>query len=132
MTQLFGLIPSIMDLRGVAKIADNQFIIAGGMETGQNVTNKTFLITIDDLNNTAAQEFEVLDIFPNPVFNFLTIAKEGRFEIEILDVSGKVLAHQTAVGFESLDVSKLANGVYWLRVFKDKTLFAIQNFIKTP
>lgn len=58
----------VMDLRGVAKIDENKFIICGGMTTNQTVSDKTFLICIDV--NVGLEEVNHTDnfqIYPNPV-----------------------------------------------------------------
>ncbi len=42
LSEAFGYIPKVMDLRGVAKIADNEFVIAGGMVENQEVSDQCF------------------------------------------------------------------------------------------
>jgi hypothetical protein len=43
---LQGQLPAVMDIRGAAVIGKNRFVLAGGMSSGQEVTNKTYQLTI--------------------------------------------------------------------------------------
>ncbi len=43
---LYGQLPAVMDIRGAAAVGKNQFIVAGGMSAGQQVSNKTYQLTI--------------------------------------------------------------------------------------
>lgn len=53
----------VMDLRGIARVSDNSWIICGGMEANQLVSNKTWLLqydpstSIEDQKTTALQAF---------------------------------------------------------------------------
>lgn len=110
----------IMDLRGIAQIAPNQFIIAGGMVKNQAVTNQTLLIT--DVNFTSIEggfsSSLSFNIFPNPTSDFFSIEglETGVFSVEIFDLKGtKVLSKQFVKG-ERIAVEELQNGVYWVRI----------------
>ncbi len=109
----------IMDLRGIAHIAPNQFIIAGGMVKNQAVTNQTLLVT--DVDFTSIEGFSSslsFNIFPNPTSDFFDIEglETGVFSVEIFDLKGtKVLSKQLVKG-ERIAVEDLQNGVYWVRV----------------
>ncbi|MCR9290195.1 MAG: T9SS type A sorting domain-containing protein [Bacteroidetes bacterium] len=130
LSEFFGFIPKIMDLRGVAKITDNQFIISGGMLENQEVTNQSFLITIDDLSSLNAIKEPALKVFPNPFQNYLIIAKEGHFDIEIYNSMGQRLMNKTEKGFEEIDFKNLANGIYWLAIFHKKEKIGFQKIVK--
>lgn len=43
---IYGQLPAIMDIRGLALIGKNQFVIAGGMAKFQQVSNKVYLLSI--------------------------------------------------------------------------------------
>ncbi len=130
LSQLFGVIPAIMDLRGIAQISDNEFIIAGGMVENQTVTNQAFKITINNL--TAVLEVELIDIeiFPNPTTDILNIELDGNFDLMIRDISGKIVAHKQIFGKEAVDVSRWASGVYFLEILKDGQFVASRKFLK--
>ena len=63
---------------------------------------------------------EQVKVFPQPVEDLLHIdrpASLGRVELNILDLSGALVARQMAVGSQtSLDVSALAKGMYILQI----------------
>jgi hypothetical protein len=47
---------SVMDLRGVAQISDTEWIICGGMNENQAVTNRAFLLTYDPVTGGLSSE----------------------------------------------------------------------------
>ena len=126
--QLFGFIPAQMDFRGVGKISENQFILAGGMIENQEVTNKTWLITIDNLTTVSEESSKEVGLFPNPVRDQLYIDVEANVYLEILDFQGKTW--QTSTNQKVINVEQLPSGVYILSMhFKDgKT--AVERFLK--
>ena len=113
-----------MDLRGIANFGSVQYI-AGGMEGGQNVSNKTFklfdmhlLVGAIDIQKP---EFS-MSLFPNPSEEVLNIKISGRefcdpFELMVYDINGKLILHKKMVDcLEALDVSDLAIGVYQVKI----------------
>ncbi|MGB0931871.1 MAG: T9SS type A sorting domain-containing protein, partial [Chitinophagales bacterium] len=109
----------IMDLRGIAQIASNQFIIVGGMVKNQEVTNQTLLITDVNFTSIEAPPSSLsFNIFPNPTSDFFSI--EGlemrAFPVEVFDLKGqKVLAKELVKG-ERIAVENLQSGIYWVRI----------------
>jgi len=61
----------------------------------------------------AVSKFEV---FPNPASNSVTVKTNGTGTIQILDIVGKVVITQPATGTDELNISKLATGVYTVKV----------------
>lgn len=65
------------------------------------------------LNNTEAN----ITISPNPTKGILNIVADGSYNINILDVTGKIVASQTMNNNnQTIDLSNLANGVYYIRL----------------
>lgn len=128
---LSGLIPKIMDLRGIAKISENEFILAGGMEENQQVTQRVIKITIDDLTATKEADFQAVKIFPNPAGDFFIIQKEGIFELEIFDTIGKIILKKEVEGNKRIDVSNLPTGSYNLRIMKKNQVVGLQKLVKS-
>ena len=63
------------------------------------------------------EEFESsVVVYPNPVQNQLHIELEVSANIELLDVSGKLVLSQYAMGNTQLDVSSLEAGIYILSI----------------
>lgn len=108
----------VMDMRGVAKISENQLIICGGMTTGAEVTNAVYRIHVGfplgvgDLNN------ERLQVWPVPANELLHIKGiEAASYYEIIDTNGKmVLSGKLSVGIDSINTSGLTTGNYILKL----------------
>lgn len=61
-------------------------------------------------------------IFPNPVTDLLYIDFEGTSEtgvIEILDLTGKTVLHQSLQNANTININHLAAGVYMAKIIKD-------------
>jgi hypothetical protein len=112
-----------MDLRGIANLSGGLYI-AGGMLDNQQVSNKTFHITIaifdgvDELNSNIS-----FSIFPNPSseqINFVFKTKENR-TIQLIDLLGKeVLKIESNELNISLNVSNYPKGIYFVKVKSEK------------
>jgi len=55
-------------------------------------------------------------VFPNPASGKVTVKTNGTGTIQILDVVGKVVLTQPATGTDEINISKLATGVYTVKV----------------
>ncbi|MGK0366324.1 MAG: N-acetylneuraminic acid mutarotase [Saprospiraceae bacterium] len=130
--QFSAWMPELMDLRGVAKISDNEFILAGGMLQGQEVSDKTFLLTLDDLPSAVENVSlnNVLDISPNPTRGEIIINATGNFEVEIIDLSGKIISTQKIQGREVLNLRNIPNGVYQARIFSEGKQVSLNKIVK--
>jgi len=124
------VIPKIMDLRGVAKISESEYILAGGMEENQFVTNRVIKITIDDLSNTDEARFEKINVFPNPTFDEITIQKEGEFETAIFNLQGQLVLEKQLISNQKINLSTLPKGIYFLHVFENGNTVGIEKIIK--
>jgi hypothetical protein len=62
-------------------------------------------------------------LFPNPASKVLTITTEDSGNIEILDLTGKVVIEQKTTGKETnIDLSELNPGIYFVRVINGQSL----------
>lgn len=83
----------VMDLRGAGKVSTNEWIICGGMDTAQIVSDRTFLLTYDpvvgSLNEpTNTPSFKIVNrelIFENPVKGLKLISLDGKLISELPD-----------------------------------------------
>lgn len=93
LTAYGSVISPIMDLRGIAQISDHQYIIAGGMTEGQEVSKQTLLVTIDYIQDTPylLEENDASILFPNPVSDFLQVKIEGIYDVKIYNMLGQEL-----------------------------------------
>ena len=53
-------------------------------------------------------------LYPNPTTSILNIAANGVKEVSVLDINGRTV--MTEQNVNSIDMSELANGVYFVRV----------------
>ena len=88
-------------------------------------------------NTTTTEIVSVKDndsfkVFPNPVFNSLTISYDSTIsdtvEIRLVDVNGKLLINKP-VFTNQIEVGKLANGFYTIRI-ADKNGITTKVFVK--
>ncbi len=111
-----------MDLRSVANIYISDRIIAGGMKSGQEVTDETILISFDLLIfNTEDDENkqQLIKTSPNPVDNFMTITLDREFSLpltlELKNISGQVVQKIEATSHTfTKELTELEPGVYFL------------------
>ncbi|MEM7162132.1 MAG: T9SS type A sorting domain-containing protein [Bacteroidota bacterium] len=112
----------IMDLRGIARISQTEFIICGGMEANQKVTDRSFLLTFDPLNTLSEASGIEVHIFPNPATDVLYVQLEnGRNEISLIDSEGKVILRKknAKTNFE-LPLDGIVPGTYFFNVEGEK------------
>jgi hypothetical protein len=148
-TRIFGLsqsepIPNIyinegqpygvMDLRGIAKISENEVVICGGMTAGQEVTNKAFKLTyaapvdLEDLNEV---EFALVsNLLTSGQSLSLKSAVEHDVIYAIYDLSGNLLYRgQLNAGSKQIEVNQesIRPGQYLLVFEQQKALkFGVQ------
>lgn len=123
---IFDEVP--MDLRGLAEVSNDVKYIAGGMSIDQTVTDKIFKITFDD-DITASSELnlaEKIKLFPNPCSSkiYLEYEFDDYTSVNIYTAEGvKVSEQKIKASRSEIDVSNLANGVYFLSfTMKEKNI----------
>lgn len=109
-------------------------ILGGGFEIDDTLTD----IAIDDLNfiypsgiqNTSRKNADKLQLYPNPVSDFLNIVcKETFYTISLYNVNGQLTG--TYQNENILDVSELQNGLYYLQLTDiNNRVIASRSFIK--
>jgi len=76
-------------------------------------------------------ETSVVSIFPNPVSDILYVTAENMQLIEIMDMLGRtVLTRATNNSRESVDVSGLREGLYFIRITKTTGEIVVMRFVK--
>jgi hypothetical protein len=112
------LFPPTMDLRGIAKISDNQYLLAGGMLAGQQVTEQTLMITIDQLSQTTteATSGNDLPLYPNPSSGMVNVDAIPADFFRTYDLTGRLVL-EGKVTSQSFDCSSLENGLYFVQLF---------------
>lgn len=73
-------------------------------------------------------------VYPNPVRNALTVEfPEGTvklYRVEIYDASGKQVATKQLLSSDTVDVSQLSSGIYFVKVFTDHAFPYVTKMIK--
>lgn len=116
--QLEDQIPATMDFRGLAKVGPNQFIMAGGMEAGPEVSGQVLMVSIDALSASSSESFSPkappLFVFPNPTYNQLQVNYPHTSQLDILNSAGQVVLQSTVQGpSQVVDISQLRGGLYF-------------------
>ena len=102
----------VMDLRGAAQLAENSVIICGGMMSGQEVSDKTFMIDISLVPTADLAEEIVFSISPNPAKELIRIESESEGTLEIFAASGALQKRYFLNRNMIIDSSTYAEGLY--------------------
>lgn len=115
---LFESTYKVMDMRGVAKISENELIVCGGMTAGAEVTNAVSMIHIGFPLGISELDNKNLQIWPVPATDVLHIkGLDAQSRYEIIDTTGKtVLSGELQIGTDSINTSRLTVGNYILKV----------------
>jgi hypothetical protein len=116
-----GYLP--IDLRGIASFSNSFKYVAGGMLSGQIVSNKTFKIEITlVLSINMEQNSTTFQLYPNPTSEKVNLIFKSTKErtIRLVNVLGKeVLKTNTNNTTLPLDVSAYPKGIYFIKVEVD-------------
>ena len=95
----------------------------GPLFNGMNFSNHPLSTTVHSLNS--------IKISPNPVFNTLFISSENTVikKLVVYNISGKIVIEQNNNQDNSLDVSRLSKGMYFLEL-SSETGKTVKKFIK--
>lgn len=110
-----------IDLRGVA--FSNQFhpikYIAGGMESNQKVSNKTYQLDIAEFIGVEENKSKSFKTYPNPTSSQINLLFDNVEDktIQLIDVLGNVvLTEQNNSNNIQLNLSNYPKGVYFIKV----------------
>lgn len=99
-----------MDLRGIAQIGINKWIICGGMEDNQQVSNRTFLLEFDTTIQNLPETTPSPWIIPTPLAG-KTYIPNGVTEVIIYDMSGKAVSKNPLF----IDPQLFPSGIYLIQ-----------------
>lgn len=104
----------VMDLRGAAQVSPTEWIICGGMKSGQQVSNRTFLLTYDPIvggiNEQSESAFQII----NRQINY----EKEILEANIYSLDGKMISSLDKVSFL---ISSEINGVVIVEVITEES-----------
>lgn len=105
-------------------------ISAGGSDAFVQKMNQTIIAAPFIPELTHASDFE-FNVFPNPAQDRVTISftndKEGRYEIDLLDITGKLMATYSGISFvgrneREFDIRHLSAGMYQIAFLSGNSL----------
>jgi N-acetylneuraminic acid mutarotase len=102
----------VMDLRGIAKLSNNCWIICGGMDTNQVVSNRTFLLENSSLN-VSEKELQSLKI--SYTTTGVSIVAPEKSHFSVVDISGKIIKKFEPAMEVYVSNDSFAPGMYLLR-----------------
>ncbi len=107
----------VMDLRGIAKETEDSWIIAGGMEPNQLVSNRVFRIRRGvGVRTNIVNELAVQLSQDGSVFT-VSFEKESNGVVRVIGINGRQQIIQNYAGKELyLDLSSLSTGIYFLQI----------------
>jgi hypothetical protein len=110
-----------MDLRGIAQITPTSWIICGGMETGQTVTNRAFLLEFDPQVGGIGENLkESIALYPNPSSDYISL--DGEYEnttYKVFSTTGELVL-KGVLSNNTIEISALPNGFYQLELSGSK------------
>ncbi|MCB0520974.1 MAG: hypothetical protein H6577_03535 [Lewinellaceae bacterium] len=117
-SQATGDMPKVMDLRGAAQIANSEVIIAGGMEEGQQVTDKVWRIHFEEVLavETPADEAAFYKISSNPANSSCIVKAKKNIGARLFDWAGKMIFQENGHYEIEIPVSQIPGGIYWLEI----------------
>ena len=107
----------IMDLRGIAQITPTSWIICGGMETGQTVTDRAFLLEFDPQAGSIEDNLkESITLYPNPSSDYIFL--DGKYEnptYKVFSITGEIVLKGILLN-NTIEISGLSTGFYELKL----------------
>ncbi|MFK7921608.1 MAG: T9SS type A sorting domain-containing protein [Bacteroidia bacterium] len=116
--ELSDTIPPIMDIRGVAQLNDDQFMILGGMAAGPNVSQQVLLLSSNNPSTHIRDEIE----FPFTIRQehkhlYIDVPLGNDYQIQILTLNGQIVRRKKATqGEQHIALAGFASGTYFLRI----------------
>lgn len=103
---------AVMDLRGIAQVADDQWIIAGGMTSNAEVSKEVYLIRRATVA-TAYHKIKGLKLFNYDGNITLEGLPEGNFHLQVYDLTGRLVLEKYIGGYSpKISISVLNTGIY--------------------
>lgn len=104
-------------------------ILASDMQNGLFILNgNAALVGEKEVSDNTVN----VSIYPNPANNFIIVSTIGieEYHLQISDINGKIVVEtSTAISHQSIDISNLSKGIYFVKVQSNKKSF-VQKLIK--
>jgi N-acetylneuraminic acid mutarotase len=119
-SQPFG----VMDLRGIGKFTNNRFMICGGMDSNQVVSNRTFLLENTTLS-TIQKNFEE-EISIKYLASGIQIDLLKPTYLKVISIEGKTVLEQIHSNTLFIDNQQFSKGTYFLQTENSSRKIIIQ------
>lgn len=106
-----------LDLNALGNVTEVSFEWSSSDNGDWGMNTPAYFCMEDITVNTVGVEelaTETLTIYPNPANDYLKVNREG--ELTIYDLSGRLVKSQTVEAVNSVSVSDLNNGIYFVKV----------------
>ncbi|MFM6935269.1 MAG: T9SS type A sorting domain-containing protein [Flavobacteriales bacterium] len=80
------------------------------------VTNTTYNINVIVIGGVEENGAEIAMVYPNPATESLTISYDGKFDYQLVDLSGRIITSGSGSDKETISISSAAVGIYQLTV----------------
>jgi hypothetical protein len=112
--------------------------ITSTLSTNNNVVSQGFIQPIKSDLPTALKEYAALDgnfmLYPNPTNGHINLTlNEGTITLKRVDIyaNDDRLVLSRTLSNNSIDVSNLSDGIYWIRPISDEKQFGLKKLVKT-
>ncbi len=126
----------VMDLRGLAKVNDNQWIICGGMTENQEVSDAVYLLTLDTDYGVSVREeiplpYRIYFKGENLIIQEQKTMLGG--SIQVLDITGKILVNQKlSSSYNSIQLPAISKGVLVVTILDNQGNFIQSSRVIQP
>lgn len=114
--------------------SDGGFILVGsGNVTGQDA----WVVKVDSVGCEIAgcnvgmeeylQESSILNVYPNPSYNTITITVSEPIQIKIINMLGEVVLEKQVQNNSVIDINDLSNGIYFIQTKEGYSTKLIKN-----
>ena len=83
----------------------------------------------ENLVSTQSPTGNSIEIYPNPTSGIINFSNTDFDEVQLISLNGEILMR--ADGKSSIDMSKLANGLYYIRIVTNKQIEQLAKVVKT-
>lgn len=91
-------------------------LVTNGCYSNTSLCVEILTTTINEFNNNS------FSIYPNPANNSITIETNEAFELKIINLLGEVVIEQKIKNKETIDISQLNQGVYFIQSNKGQSI----------
>lgn len=109
----------------------NGIIVSSNIEYGFEIEEDANLIAMFGYTDISEHDGELVEIYPNPVHDRLTIKCANVCHVELIDVFGKMLLSQDiSENSFDFDVSSVVSGMYFVKITDGNGCISVEKIVK--